>query len=115
MINKDGSIRSHSFGIDPKTGAIKTRSRQTVALRNRTVKVTTSTAPWDKPRRTEMTTINHEVNEMIQTEEDIYNVIVDLKALVEHYVSPRADNGSTRTQALVTIKEANRLLQKLKE
>ena len=33
-----------------------------------------------------MTTINHEVNEMIQTEEDIYNVIVDLKALLEHYV-----------------------------
>jgi ribosomal protein S15P/S13E len=63
----------------------------------------------------EMTTINHEVNEMIQTEEDIYNVIVDLKALLEHYVSGRADNGSTRTQALVTIKEANRLLQKLKE
>lgn len=53
-----------------------------------------------------MTTIN---------EEDIYNVIVDLKAMLEHYVSGRKDNGSTRTQALVTIKEANRLLQKLKE
>jgi len=62
-----------------------------------------------------MTTINHEVNEMIQTEEDIYNVIVDLKAMLEHYVSGHADNGSTRTQALVTIKEANQLLQKLKE
>ena len=62
-----------------------------------------------------MTTINHEVNEMIQMEEDIYNVIVDLKAMLEHYVSGRADNSSTRTQALVTIKEANQLLQKLKE
>jgi len=62
-----------------------------------------------------MTTINHEVNEMIQQEEDIYNVIVDLKAMLEHYVSGRADNSSTRTQALVTIKEANQLLQKLKE
>ena len=62
-----------------------------------------------------MTTINHEVNELIQTEEDIYNVIVDLKALLEHYISGRAGNSSTRTQALVTIKEANRLLQKLKE
>ena len=62
-----------------------------------------------------MTTINHEVNEMIQTEEDIYNVIVDLKALLEHYVSGRTGNSSTRTQALVTIEEANRLLQKLKE
>ena len=64
-----------------------------------------------------MTTINHEVNEMIALEEDIYNVIVDLAFLLEHYVSGRADNwdGSTRTQALVTIKEANRLLQKLKE
>ena len=62
-----------------------------------------------------MTIINHEVNEMIQMEEDIYNVIVDLKAMLEHYVSGRADNSSTRTQALVTIKEANQLLQKLKE
>ena len=62
-----------------------------------------------------MTTINHEVNEMIQQEEDIYNVIVDLKAMLEHYVSGRADNSSTRTQALVTIKEAHQLLQKLKE
>jgi len=64
-----------------------------------------------------MTTINHEVNEMIQQEEDIYNVIVDLKALLEHYVSGRADNwdGSTRTQALVTIKQANQILQKMKE
>jgi hypothetical protein len=43
-----------------------------------------------------MTTINHGVNEMIQTEEDIYNVIVDLKALLEHYVSGRAGNSSTR-------------------
>ena len=67
-----------------------------------------------------MTTINHEINEMIQTEEDIYNVIVDLKALLEHYVLYQANirhghNSSTRTQALVAIKEANRLLQKLKE
>lgn len=62
-----------------------------------------------------MTTINHEVNEMIQQEEEIYNVIVDLKAMLEHYVSGRASNSSTRTQALVTIKEANQLLQKLKE
>jgi hypothetical protein len=62
-----------------------------------------------------MTTINHEVNEMIQQEEDIYNVIVDLKAMLEHYVSGRAGNSSMRTQALVTIKEANQLLQKLKE
>ena len=62
-----------------------------------------------------MTTINHEVNEMIQQEEEIYNVIVDLKAMLEHYVSGRAGNSSMRTQALVTIKEANQLLQKLKE
>ena len=62
-----------------------------------------------------MTTINHEVNEMIQTEEDIYNVIVDLKALLEHYVSDHVDHSSTRTQALVTIKQADQLLQKLKE
>jgi hypothetical protein len=62
-----------------------------------------------------MTTINHEVNEMIQLEEDTCNVIVDLKAMLEHYVSGRADNSSTRTQALVTIKEANQLLKKLRE
>ena len=62
-----------------------------------------------------MTTINHEVNEMIQQEEEIYNVIVDLKTMLEHYVSGRAGNSSTRTQALVTIKKANQLLQKLKE
>jgi len=64
-----------------------------------------------------MTTINHEVNEMIALEEDIYNVIVDLKGMLEHYVSGRADNwdGSTRTQALVTIKQANKILQKMKE
>lgn len=63
-----------------------------------------------------MTTINHEVNEMIQLEEDTaYNVIVDLKAMLEHYVSGRAGNSSTRTQALVTIKEANELLKKLRE
>ena len=41
-----------------------------------------------------MTTINHEVNEMIQLEEDTYNVIVDLKAMLEHYVSGRAGNNS---------------------
>ena len=64
-----------------------------------------------------MTTINHEVNEMIALEEDIYNVIVDLKGMLEHYVSGRADNwdGSTRTQALVTIQQANKILQKMKE
>ena len=64
-----------------------------------------------------MTTINHEVNEMIALEEDIYNVIVDLAFLLEHYVSGRADNwdGSTRTQALVTIQQANKILQKMKE
>ena len=61
-----------------------------------------------------MTTINHEVNEMIQMEEDIYNVIVDLKAMLEVYVSG-STNSSTRTQALATIKEANQLLKKLKE
>lgn len=60
-----------------------------------------------------MTTINHEVNEMIQMEEDIYNVIVDLKAMLEVYVSG-STNSSTRTQALATIKEANQLLKKLK-
>ena len=60
-----------------------------------------------------MSTINHEVNEMIQQEEDIYNVISDLKSLLEHYVSGRPDNwdGSTRTQALVTIKQANQILK----
>jgi len=68
-----------------------------------------------KKRRMTMTTINHEVNEMIQLEEDTYNVIVDLKAMLEHYVSGRAGNSSTRTQALVTIKEANELLKKLRE
>ena len=62
-----------------------------------------------------MTIINHEVNEMIQMDEDIINVITDLKALVEHYVSGRTGNSSTRTQALVAIKEANQLLQKLRE
>ena len=64
-----------------------------------------------------MTTINHEINEMVQTEEDIYNVIVDLKALLEHYISGRTGihDMAAQTQALVTIKEANRLLQKLKE
>jgi hypothetical protein len=67
-----------------------------------------------------MTTINHEVNEMIQLEEDIYNVIVDLAFLLEHYVSYQANirhghNGSTRTQALVTIQQANKILQKMKE
>ncbi len=48
---------------------------------------------------------------------DIYNVIVGLKGMLEHYVSGRADNwdGSTRTQALVTIKQANQILKKLKE
>ncbi len=61
-----------------------------------------------------MTTINHEVNEMIQMEEDIYNVIVDLKAMLEVYVSG-STNNSTQTQALATIKEANQLLKKLKE
>lgn len=61
-----------------------------------------------------MTTINHEVNEMIQMEEDIYNVIVDLKAMLEVYVSG-STNSSTQTQALATIKEANQLLKKLKE
>jgi hypothetical protein len=60
-----------------------------------------------------MSTINHEVNEMIQQEEDIYNVICDLTSLLEHYVSGRPDNwdGSTRTQALVTIKQANQILK----
>lgn len=67
-----------------------------------------------------MTTINHEVNEMIALEEDIYNVIVDLAFLLEHYVSYRANirhghNSSTRTQALVTIQQANKILQKMKE
>ena len=64
-----------------------------------------------------MTTINHEVNEMIKEEDDIYNVIVDLAFLLEHYVSGRSDNwdGSTRTQALVTIQQANKILQKMKE
>ena len=62
-----------------------------------------------------MSTINHEVNEMIQLEEDIYNVIVDLAFLLEHYVSGRAGNSSTRTQALVTIQQANKILQKMKE
>jgi len=61
-----------------------------------------------------MTTINHEVNEMIQMEEDIYNVIVDLKATLEVYVSG-STNSSTRTQALATIKKANQFLKKLKE
>ena len=85
MINKDGSIRSHSFGIDPKTGAIKTRSRQTVALRNRTAKVTTSTAPWDKSEEAEFTAAwdkyKHQFNPFIACPECEGS---DYVVLVEH-------------------------------
>jgi hypothetical protein len=67
-----------------------------------------------------MTTINHEVNEMIKEEDDIYNVIVDLAFLLKHYVSYQANirhghNDSTRTQALATIKQANQILQKMRK
>ena len=67
-----------------------------------------------------MITNSHEVKEMIQQEDDINNVIVDLAFLLEHYVSYQANirhghNDSTRTQALVAIQQANKILQKMKE
>jgi hypothetical protein len=43
----------------------------------------------------------------------IEDVMVDLIAMLEHYTSGRPDNwdGSTKRQALVTIREARKLME----
>lgn len=44
------------------------------------------------------------------------DVMTDLIAMLEHYTSGRPDNwdGSTKRQALVTIKEARKLMEEVK-